>query len=119
MLDIQKSVIDGDILVMAMVGRLALGRECQQVEWTVDELLAAGRPKVVVDLAALDYMDSTGIGILVTCCGRIEAAGGQMRLAAVNPKIADLLRVTKLSRVIGIYPTVAEAVASVSGTAPA
>jgi anti-sigma B factor antagonist len=112
MLDIQRTVIEPDILVMALAGRLALGRECQQVEWGVDELLAGGQPKVVFDLSRLDYMDSTGIGIIATCCGRIEAAGGQVRLAALNPKIEDLMRITKLNRVIGVSPSVAEAVAS-------
>ena len=119
MLEIQRTVMETDVLVMTLAGRLALGRECQQVEWTVDELLAGGQRKIIFDLSRLDYMDSTGIGILVTCCGRIEAAGGHMRLAAVNAKVDELLRVTKLSRVVGIYGTVPEAVASVSGGAPA
>ena len=110
--DIQRTVIEPDILVMALSGRLALGRECQTVEWSIDELLEGNRRKVIFDLSKLEYMDSTGIGIIATCCGRIEAAGGQARLAAVNPKIDDLFRITKLNRVIGIHPTVDDAVAS-------
>ena len=110
--DIQKTLIEPDILVMAVAGRLALGRECQVVEWTVDELLSGGQRKVVFDLSKLDYLDSTGIGILATCCGRIDAAGGQVCLASLHPKVDDLMRVTKLNRVITIHATVAEAVAS-------
>jgi anti-sigma B factor antagonist len=112
MLDIQRTTISPDILVMALTGRLALGRECQTVEWTIDELLEGGQKRVVFDLSKLEYMDSTGIGIIATCCGRIESAGGQVRLAAVNAKIDDLFRVTKLNRVIGMHPSVDEAIAS-------
>lgn len=110
--EIQRTLIEPDILVMAVSGRLALGRECQIVEWTVDELLAGGPRKVVFELSKLEYLDSTGIGILATCCGRIEESGGQVRLAAPHPKVADLMRVTKLNRVITSYSTVEEAVAS-------
>ena len=110
--EIQRTLIEPDILVMTLSGRLALGRECQAVEWTVDELLAGGPRKVVFELSKLEYLDSTGIGILATCCGRIEASGGQVRLAALHPKVADLMRLTKLDRVINSCPTVEEAVAS-------
>lgn len=54
----------------------------------------------------LEYLDSTGIGILVTCCGKIEAAGGQLRIASVQPKVEDLMRVTKLHRLMRFHLTV-------------
>ena len=106
---IQKTVIEPDVLLVEVSGRFALGRECQIVEWTVEELIAGGQKRVVFDLSKLEYLDSTGVGILATCCGRMEAAGGEMRLACVQPRVADLLRLTKLDRVIRLYPPVADA----------
>ena len=109
---IQKTVIEPDIMLVEVEGRIALGRECQVVEWTVEGLIADCRRKVVFDLSKLDYLDSTGIGIIATCCGRLEAAGGVVRLASLQPKVADLIRLTKLDRVLNLHPTVADALQS-------
>jgi anti-sigma B factor antagonist len=79
------------------------------VEWTLDELIAGNHRKVVLDLSKLEYVDSTGIGIIVTSCGRMETAGGELRIASMHPKVEDLMRTAKLHRVMNFYPTVADA----------
>lgn len=106
---LQKTAIAPDVTLIEVIGQITLGRECQQVEWLVEELIRAGQAKIVFDLSKLDYLDSTGIGIVVTCSGKADAAGGQLRLACLQPKVADLMRVTKLNRIMTFYPTVNDA----------
>ena len=107
---IQRSQIEPDVTVLQIAGRITLGRECQAVEWAVDELIKNGSRKVVFDLAQLDYVDSTGIGIIVMSSGKMSAAGGELRIAALQPRVAELMRVTKLNQIMVFYSTVAAAV---------
>ena len=106
---IQQQQIEPDIVVVRIAGRITLGRECQQVEWAIDELIRNSRKKVVFDLSELEYVDSTGIGIIVMCSGKMSAAGGELRLASLQPRVAELMRVTKLDRIMIFYPTAAAA----------
>lgn len=113
---IQKTTIEPDIVLVELSGRIVLGRECQQVERELDELIAGKQKKVVLDLSKLEYVDSTGIGIIVTRCGHMEAAGGEMRIASMQPKVVDLMRTAKLDRIMHFYPTVADALQGFAAT---
>lgn len=107
---IHQSQIEPDVTVLGIAGRITLGRECQVVEWAVDDLIKNGARKVILDLAQLEFVDSTGIGIIVMSSGKMGAAGGELRIAALQPRVAELMRVTKLDRIMVFYPTVAAAV---------
>jgi anti-sigma B factor antagonist len=107
--EIHKTHIEPDIELVAISGRITLGPECQAIEQTVDELISANQKKVVFDLSGVEYLDSTGIGILVMCCGRMQAAGGELRVASIQPKVAELVRIAKLDQMMVFYPTVAAA----------
>jgi anti-anti-sigma factor len=109
---IERTQIEPDIVVLQVSGRLTLGRECQYVEWAIEELIRDGHKKVVFDLSGLTYVDSAGIGIIVMCCGKMQAAGGELRLADLQPKVAELMKVTKLDRIYHFYPTAAGAAAN-------
>jgi len=109
MLEIEKTVIEPEVVVVAVAGRIQLGRECQRVQWTLEELIQADQKRVVLDLEKVDYLDSAGVGILVTCCGKMEAAGGEILIACAQPKVDDVFRVSKLRHIMRFYPTVAEA----------
>ena len=110
MAQIRRQQIATDIVLLSIAGRITLGRECQDIEWTLEALIDEGVRKAVFDLSGLDYVDSTGIGILVTCCGKMGNAGGELRLAALQPRVAELMRIAKLDRIITFYPTTAAAV---------
>ena len=64
---------------------------------------------MVFDLSDLTYVDSAGIGIIVMCCGKMQAAGGELQLASLQPTVVELMRVTKLDRIFHFYPTAAVA----------
>ena len=106
---IHKKRFEPDIVLLEISGRITLGRECQDVEWAVEGLIRDGEKKVVFDLSGLTYVDSAGIGIIVMCCGKMRTAGGEVRLASLQPKIVELMKITKLDRIFHFYPTASAA----------
>ena len=106
---IRQEQTDTDIALVHISGRITLGRECQDVEQAVDGLIRDGKKKIVLDLTDLNYMDSTGIGIIVMCSGKVKAAGGELRLAALQPRIAELMKMTRIDQIMQFYPTAAAA----------
>ena len=107
---IEQKPVEPDIVMVQISGGISLGRECQTVEWTVDDLIRDNKKKVVFDLSGLDHMDSSGIGIIVMCCARMKEAGGELRLASLQPRIAELMKVTRLDQIMRFYPTAAAAI---------
>ena len=108
---IQQTPIDRDIMLIQVTGRLSLGRDCEDMEWAVDALIRENRKKVVLDLSELNYVDSMGVGILVMCSGKMTRAGGELRMASLQPRIAELMKITKLDQIFLLYPTAAAAIA--------
>jgi stage II sporulation protein AA (anti-sigma F factor antagonist) len=75
-----------------------------------DALLA--NPRVVLDLRDVSFVDSTGLGLLLSVHDRAAAEGGWLRLAALNPLVRRLLQTTELERRFHVYPTLTAAIAS-------
>jgi anti-sigma B factor antagonist len=107
---IQQTPIEPDIVLVHITGRLSVGRDCEDLQWAVDELIRGNRKKVVFDLSELNYVDSMGVGILVMCSGRLTRAGGELRMASLQPRIAELMRITKLDQILYLFPTTALAI---------
>jgi anti-sigma B factor antagonist len=78
----------------------------------IDALLADGRRWVVIDLDRVDFIDSTGIGVLVAGLNRLRSVGGRLDLAGPSNRVVKLLRITNLDEVFSLYASVEEAVAS-------
>jgi anti-sigma B factor antagonist len=106
---IQQTPIGPDIVLVQLTGRISLGRDCEDVEWAVDELIRGDRKKVVFDLSEVDYVDSMGVGILVMCGAKVKRAGGELLMASLQPRIAELMKITKLDQILRFYPTAAVA----------
>jgi anti-sigma B factor antagonist len=70
-----------DITVVEISGRLNLGNSLLSIETSIRRLVEQGARKLVVDLTGLNYIDSSGIGMLVTSSGQLEQSGGRMRIA--------------------------------------
>jgi anti-sigma B factor antagonist len=62
----------------------------------------------VFDLAALDYADSSGIGVFVSCITHVKKSGGDLRLAGANPRIQKLFRLAHVDDLLAMYPMVAK-----------
>ncbi len=102
----------GDVTVIDMDGRITLGEGSALLRDLIREKLAEGRNKIVMNLAGINYIDSTGLGELVSAYRMIKSQGGELKLLNLNRKVSDLLQITKLYTVFDIHNQEAEAVAS-------
>jgi anti-sigma B factor antagonist len=102
----------GDITVFHVDGRLVLGEGDAALTSAVKALLKdQGAPKTIIDLSKTTYVDSAGIGALVTAYTSVTSAGGALALAGASPRIIDLLKITRLDSVFPIFDSVDAAIA--------
>jgi anti-sigma B factor antagonist len=106
---VEMKQIDPSMIVVAVSGRLVLGREVERLETVVKDICKQTPGRVVFDLTGLDYADSAGIGTFVACLTLIKKSGGDMRLACVNARIKKLFQLTGIDSLMAMFPTVAEA----------
>jgi anti-sigma B factor antagonist len=90
------------VTVVDINGRITLGEETGQVRDTVRNLIAAGKKKIVLNLAHVDFIDSSGVGELVSSYTAVRNAGGDLKLFSLSKKVQDVLHVTKLYTIFDI-----------------
>jgi anti-sigma B factor antagonist len=107
---------DGNVTIVAIEGVIRLGESARKFSAYLEDLLKEGVPSVLIDLSAIDHVDSTGLGELVGYLQRFTEEG--RRLALLNPhrRILNLLKLTKLDEVFPIYQDRADAVKELSGS---
>lgn len=111
-LTIQSKNMDHDIVVLELAGKITMGNDCRQVEWTTRKLVDEKKTKVIFDLSQITHLDSTGIGIIVTVAGQMRDAGGKLCVAAASDHVEHLLKVTNVHHIVDIHPTTNAAVAA-------
>jgi anti-sigma B factor antagonist len=109
-LKIELKTMDPDIDVFAMAGRLTMGSDSQQVEWNLAKLLKENHRKVIFDLTDINFLDSSGVGILVMCHAKLKKAGGALRIAGAQGMVQQVLEMTNVTKIVDFYPTASEAV---------
>jgi len=102
----------GDVTVIDMDGRITLGEGSALLRDLIRENMAKGRKKIVLNLAEINYIDSSGLGELVSGYRFVKNEGGEVKLLNLNKKVTDLLQITKLYTVFDIHNQEAQAVAS-------
>ncbi|MGA8836976.1 MAG: STAS domain-containing protein [Candidatus Sulfotelmatobacter sp.] len=90
------------VTIVDINGRITLGDETGLLRDTVRQLIAADKKKIVLNLAHVDYIDSSGVGELVSSFTAVRNAGGELKLLALTKKVHDVLHVTKLYTVFDI-----------------
>ena len=100
--------------VFHLKGRLMDQQQADRLMKTLDDELAGGHKTVVLDMGELQYMNSTGLNILINVLTRTRNAGGDTLIASVSHSVRQLFVVTKLDTVFTITATVDEAVAKLS-----
>jgi len=105
----ERKQIPPDIEVLEMNGRIILGNTSREVELKLGEILAAQAKKIIFDLSGVTMLDSTGIGILVVCQGKINKAGGRLRIAGASGFVEDTLKITSVDKILELFPSVSEA----------
>jgi anti-anti-sigma factor len=102
----------GDITILDLKGRATLGKDADKLNDALREAVAAGARKVLVNLAGLTQMDSSGIATLVRTFVSLGVAGGILKLLAPSGRVRDVLEVTHLLKAIPHFENEAQALAS-------
>lgn len=90
------------VAILDVKGRIVLGEELGELRGAVRSLVADGKKKIILNLADVDYLDSSGVGELVGCFTTVRNAGGELKLLNLSQKVQDVLHVTKLYTVFDI-----------------
>ena len=103
-----------EITVVDLSGRITLGEGSTVLRDTVRELLGRGQKKILLNLGDVTYIDSSGIGELVSGFTTVANQGGQLKLLNLTKKVHDLLQITKLYTVFEVHNEEAGAIRSFS-----
>jgi anti-sigma B factor antagonist len=105
----------GDVAVLAVSGEVDVAT-VPRLREQLHALVASGTPRIVVDLDAVDFLDSTGLGVLVGALKRVRNNGGELALVCTSPRIRKVFEVTGLTKVFSLYDTVDAAASGTSTT---
>jgi anti-sigma B factor antagonist len=108
-----------NVVVMDLSGKLTIGEPVMQLRDALRAQVAEGDSKFIVNLGDVSYVDSSGLGELVSSYTTVRNKGGDVKLLKLTAKIKDLLQMTKLLTVFDVYDDEAKAVASLKGSAKA
>ncbi|HXA77168.1 MAG TPA: STAS domain-containing protein [Candidatus Acidoferrales bacterium] len=104
----------GGVTVVALDGRIVLGEETNAFREKIKALLAEGKKKILLNLANITLIDSTGLGTLVSAHHSASTRGASVRLCNLGTKFQEVLQVTKLLTVFDVSDTEADGVRSFS-----
>lgn len=104
----------GDVTVVDAVGRITLGEGASTFRDTIRDLASSGHKKLLLNLAEISYIDSSGIGELVSGFTTVTNQGGAVKLLNLTKRVKDLLQITKLYTVFEVFDDEAAAVRSFS-----
>jgi len=90
------------VSILDIEGRIVLGDEIHELRDAVRSLIAQDKKKIILNLAGVDYMDSSGVGELVANFTAVRNAGGELKLLNLTQKVQDILYVTKLYTVFDV-----------------
>jgi anti-sigma B factor antagonist len=90
------------VTIIDIGGRIVLGDETESLRRAVRDMIAKGKKKIVLNLAEVDYIDSSGVGELVGSFTAVRNSGGELKLLNLTQKVQDILNVTKLYTVFDI-----------------
>lgn len=102
----------GDVIVLHLQGPITLGQATHTFRQLIEDTLAAGRTKIVLNMAEVYYIDSSGLGELVAASTHVRRQGAQLKLMKLAPRVQDVMQLTKLYQVMDVYPDEDSAVAS-------
>ncbi|MGB7751225.1 MAG: STAS domain-containing protein [Candidatus Acidiferrales bacterium] len=102
----------GDISVVEVRGRITVGEGNIMLREVVTGLVENGKKRIVLNLQGVEYVDSGGLGELVRTHTTLQKEGGQLKMANVNPRVQELLKVTSLHKVFDVHKDEASAVQS-------
>ncbi|HET7213467.1 MAG TPA: STAS domain-containing protein [Terriglobia bacterium] len=100
------------VTVVDVSGRITLGEACKELRELIRGELGKGHKNLLLNLADVTYIDSSGIGELVSAFTAVSSQGGKLKLLNLTKKVHDLLQITKLYTVFDIHNDEAKAIGS-------
>jgi len=91
------------VTIVDLSGQIKLGEGCSVLRDTVKDVIGKGQKKILLNLGNINYIDSSGIGELVSGFTTVKNQGGEMKLLQLTKKVRDLLQITKLYTVFDIH----------------
>jgi len=105
-----KTTNKAGVTIVRIAGQLIVGNR-QELKGLIQEGLDRGERKFLIDCTETGYIDSSGLGALVSLAKKVREQGGELRIAGLNEDLRSLFELTKLDSLFSISPTVAEALA--------
>jgi len=102
----------GTVTIVDLSGRIALGEGSALLRKTVRDLLESGQTRILLNLGDVNYIDSSGIGELVSGFTAVRNRSGELKLLNLTKKVNDILQLTKLFTVFDVYSDEGTAVRS-------
>lgn len=93
----------GDVTVVDVAGRITLGEGASTLRENIRDLVAKGNKKILLNLSDVSYIDSSGIGELVSAYTTVTNQGGTLKLLGLTKRVKDLLQITKLYTVFEVF----------------
>jgi anti-anti-sigma factor len=109
--------INADTAVITFVGSLTTGLNLKMANDQIQGLIEGGVSQLVLDLTAVPYMDSAGLGTLVHTNGLVLRSGGMLRLCGVGDRVAALLKLTQMDAVLSVDPDAGASLTALGGSA--
>lgn len=103
---------EGEVAILDLEGRITIGEGDVILREQIDQLLADGSRLILLNMARVSYMDSSGVGELLGCFQKVQEAQGTLKLLNISTKIKDLLQITQLLSVFEYFNEEAKALAS-------
>jgi len=100
----------GDVSVVDVAGRITLGEGSSALRETLRDMVSKNQKKILLNLGDVSYIDSSGIGELVSGFTSVTNSGGQLKLLNLNKRVKDLLQITKLYTVFDVHEDEAHAI---------
>ena len=100
------------VTIVDLSGRITLGEASVAVRDVINDLMGKGNKKILLNLVDVNYIDSSGIGVLVSGFSTVRSQGGELKLVNLSKRIRDLLQITKLYTLFDVKDDEAAAVAS-------
>jgi anti-sigma B factor antagonist len=101
-----------DVTIVDLSGQIKLGEGSSVLRDTVKDLLAKGHKKILLNAAEITYIDSSGIGELISAFTSLRNQGGELKLLKLTKKFHDILQITKLYTVFDVRDDEAQAIAA-------
>ncbi|MEW6126198.1 MAG: STAS domain-containing protein [Acidobacteriota bacterium] len=110
-MNISERVVEG-VSVLDLSGKIVLGEGDIQIKDRIKDLLADGQRRILLNLGDVSYIDSAGLGALISCYATTKREGGSLKLMNLTKRVQDLLTITKLITVFDCYDSEREAIDS-------